>query len=67
MLALRTLARRYQALDAEITTLGSELDRLTATAAPSLLALFGSAPRLRARCWSPPATTQVGCAQRRRS
>jgi transposase len=41
MLALRTLARRYQALDAEITALDSELDRLTAMAAPRLLALFG--------------------------
>jgi transposase len=46
MLALRTLARRYQALDAEITTLGGELDRLTATAAPSLLALFGVGPEV---------------------
>jgi transposase len=44
MLALRTLARRYQALDAEITALDSELDRLTATAAPRLLALFGVGP-----------------------
>jgi transposase len=44
MLAMRTLARRYQALDAEITALDSELDRLTATAAPRLLALFGVGP-----------------------
>ena len=44
MLALRTLARRYQALDAEITALDSELDQLTATAAPGLLALFGVGP-----------------------
>jgi transposase len=44
MLALRTLARRYQALDAEITALDSELDQLTATAAPRLLALFGVGP-----------------------
>jgi transposase len=44
MLALRILARRYQALDAEITTLDSELDRLTAKAAPHLLALFGVGP-----------------------
>jgi transposase len=40
-LALRLLARRYQALTAEIGTLDAELDRLTATAAPKLLALFG--------------------------
>ena len=41
MLALRTLAGRHQALSAEITTLTSELDRLTSTAAPKLVALFG--------------------------
>ena len=41
MLALRTLARRYQALSAEITALTSELERLTRTAAPRLVALFG--------------------------
>ncbi len=40
-LGLRTLARRYQALSAELTILDTELDRLTATAAPKLLALFG--------------------------
>jgi len=41
MLALRTLAGRHQALSAEIDSLTSERDRLTATAAPSLVALFG--------------------------
>jgi transposase len=46
MLAVRTLARRYQALDAEITALDRELDRLTATAAPRLLALFGVGPEV---------------------
>jgi transposase len=40
-LAVRLLARRYQALTAEIMTLDAELDRLTATAAPKLLARFG--------------------------
>jgi transposase len=40
-LALCTLARRYQALSSEITTLSSELERLTATAAAPLVALFG--------------------------
>jgi transposase len=44
MLALRTLARRYQALAAEITALDSQLDRLTAMAAPRLLTLFGVGP-----------------------
>jgi transposase len=41
MLALGTLARRYQALSAEIAALTSELERLTRTAAPKLVALFG--------------------------
>jgi transposase len=40
-LALGTLARRYQALSAEIDSLTSELERLVATAAPGLLARFG--------------------------
>ena len=42
MLALRTVAQRYQTLDAEITILTAELDRLVAMAAPKLLALFGA-------------------------
>jgi transposase len=46
LLALRTLARRYQALDAEVTALDCELDRLTVTAAPGLLALFGVGPEV---------------------
>jgi transposase len=41
MLALRTLAHRPQALSLEVKTLTAELDRLTATAAPKLVALFG--------------------------
>jgi transposase len=41
MFALHTLARRYQALSAEITALTSELERLTRTAAPKLVALLG--------------------------
>ena len=40
-LAVQLLARRYQALTAEIMTLDAALDRLTATAAPNLLARFG--------------------------
>jgi transposase len=43
-LGLRTLGRRCQALSAEITTLDAELDRLTRTAAPKLVALFGVGP-----------------------
>jgi transposase len=41
MLALRTLAHRHQALSAEISSLTTELDRLTTKAAPQLVALFG--------------------------
>jgi transposase len=41
MLALCTLAGRHQALSAEITALTTQLDRLVATAAPGLVALFG--------------------------
>jgi transposase len=40
-LGLRTLARRYQVLSAELAVLDAELDRLTATAAPKLVASFG--------------------------
>ena len=41
MLALGTLGHRHQSLSAEVDALTSELDRLTATAAPRLVALFG--------------------------
>jgi transposase len=40
-LGLRTLARRYQALSAELAILDTELDRLSRAAAPKLMALFG--------------------------
>ena len=43
-LALRCLARRHQALSAEIATLNTELDRLVAKAAPGLVARFGVGP-----------------------
>jgi transposase len=43
-LGLRTLARRHQVLSAELAVLDAELDRLTATAAPKLVALFGVGP-----------------------
>jgi transposase len=39
--ALGSLARRHQALSAEIDALSSQLDRLTQTAAPELVARFG--------------------------
>jgi transposase len=41
---LRCLAERYQLLSAEVATLDTELDRLTAKAAPRLVALFGVGP-----------------------
>jgi transposase len=41
MLTLRILAGRYQTLSAEIGSLTTELDRLTAAAAPTLTVLFG--------------------------
>jgi transposase len=43
-LGLRSLGRRYQALSAELAVLDAELDRLTATVAPKLVALFGVGP-----------------------
>jgi transposase len=44
MLGLQTLARRYQALSAELAVLDAELDRLTRMAAPKLVARFGVGP-----------------------
>ena len=41
-LALRHLARRYQALEAEITSLDTQLAQLTAAASPRLLEAFGA-------------------------
>jgi transposase len=40
-LALKILAHRHQALRTELDTLDTELDRLTAAAAPKLRALYG--------------------------
>jgi Transposase len=61
-LALRTLAHRHQALSVEIKTLTAELDRLTATAAPSWWRCSASAKTAPACCWSRPATTPSGSA-----
>jgi transposase len=44
VLALRCLADRHQALDAEITTLDKHLAQLTAVTAPDLIAVFGVGP-----------------------
>ena len=46
MLALRTLAARHGALTAEVKALETELDRLTAKAAPGLVARFGVGPEV---------------------
>jgi transposase len=43
-LALRSLARRHQALDREITALDAQLGPLAAGAAPTLLAVKGVGP-----------------------
>lgn len=43
-LALGTLARRYESLEAQIKTLDKELDRLTQETAPALRDLFGVGP-----------------------
>jgi transposase len=48
MLALRSLAERYQHLDAEVKTLTGELERLTANHAPALRALPGVGPEVAA-------------------
>jgi transposase len=45
-LALRTLARRHQALSAEVARLDHQITRLTATAAPRLLARGGVGPQV---------------------
>lgn len=45
-MALRILAQRHQGLDVEIELLDTELDRLTAEAAPNLRAMFGVGPEL---------------------
>jgi hypothetical protein len=66
-LGLRTLARRYQLLSAELTILDAELDRLTRAAAPRLVALFGVGSDSAGALLWPPATTLIGCAGTRRS
>jgi transposase len=61
---LRTLARRWQQLQAELDQLDLQLQELVTTAAPALMALPGVGSRPPASCWSPPATTPSGCARR---
>ena len=66
-LSLRTLARRWEHLDDELAALDAELDELTASTAPTLLATTASAPRSPLRCSPPPVTIPTGCAHQRRS
>jgi transposase len=66
-LGLRALARRYQALSAELTVLDAELDRLTRAAAPSWWRCSGSGRTRPGRCWWPPATIPTGCTPTPRS
>jgi hypothetical protein len=61
---LRTLARRWQQLQAELDQLDRQLQALVAAAAPTLLAPPGVGSRPPASCWSPPATTLSGSAPR---
>lgn len=42
--ALRSLAQRYEALDAEIAELDAQLEKLIAAAAPKLVAIYGVGP-----------------------
>ena len=50
MLALGSLAGRYQHLDAEIKALTGTLDQLTAKTAPALRACMGRVPTAPRRC-----------------
>jgi transposase len=54
---LRTLARRWHQLQAELDQLDTQLQALVSSVAPALIALPGSGSRLLASCWSPLATT----------
>jgi transposase len=61
-LGLRTLARRYQALSAELAVLDTELDRRPPRPHPSCWRCSGSGRTRPGRCWSLPVTTLIGCA-----
>ena len=58
--ALRSVARRYQALSEEIAALDAQLERLVAEAAPGLVSLPGSARTTPPHCSSWPETTPRG-------
>ena len=62
--SLRTLARRWQQLQAELTQLDRQLQVLVAAVALPWSPCPGSGSTPPASCWSPPVTTPSGCAQR---
>jgi transposase len=63
---LRSLARRWQDLNEEITVLDTQLDELTATVAPTLRAMNGVGPQLATALLAAPATTPTGCTRQPR-
>ena len=65
--ALKFLARRVQALQAEIAKLSHEIDRVTTQAAPELVRCSELDPKSPLRCWLPPATTSTGYIAKLRS
>ena len=65
--SLRCLARRHEALTAEIAELDDAIHELCVTVNPRCSARVASDPRLPPRCSSQPATTPNGCGQTRRS
>jgi hypothetical protein len=61
---LRSLARRWQQLQAKLDQLDRQLQELVTAAAPPWSPCPGSESRPPASCWSPLATTPSGCALR---
>jgi len=62
--SLRTLARRWQQLQAELTQLDRQLQELVSAVAPTWSPCLGSGSTPPGSCWSPPATTPSGSAAR---
>ena len=66
-LAIATLGRRVVALEADARCLDGALDTLVRRRAPSCSRSTASGSTLPRSCWSPPATTRIGCEAKRRS